>query len=250
MSEQLNSILKRIDSRHLSKLWGFYRDYFSDDTSCLQFFYNALKEEPENKAGMDHLSDADKGIYTAENGDTIFDSVFIPRRMLNTVERLVMAARDMEQIRQGKDVFKIVFLVTCVESLQNLIGYDDSKLGQLFDFFENYTSDTDKEYIASHFILDDQEVFSGYDGFKAFVGAINEYRNCAAHEGDYWNYCFNNNDDEYPLLVILKIDLAKFSRKNKMEHCFQTTISYKKFEEIFIRTCIRFVQTYISREHN
>ena len=27
-------------------------------------------------------------------------------------------ARDMEQIRRGKDVFKIVYLVTCVETLQ------------------------------------------------------------------------------------------------------------------------------------
>lgn len=165
MSEQLNCILKRIDSRHLSKLWMFYRDYFSDDTSYLQFLYNALKEEPEHKAVMYHLSDADKGIYTAENGDAIFDSVFIPRRMLNTVERLVMAARDMEQIRRGKDVFKIVFLVTCVESLQNLIGYGKSKRDQLFDFFENYVNDGDKEYIASHFILDGEDVFTAYDGW-------------------------------------------------------------------------------------
>lgn len=250
MSEQLNCVLRRIDSRHLSKLWVFYRDHFSDDASCLQFLYDALKNEPEHDAAMYYLSDVEGEIYTAENGDTICDSVFVPRRMLNTVERLVMAARDMEQIRRGKDVFKIVFLVTCVEAMQNLIGNDDSKIGQLFAFFENHTSDIDKAYIASHFILDNEEVFSGYDGFKSFVGAINEYRNCAAHEGDYWDYCFNNNDDEYPLLVILKIDLEKFSRNNKIEHCFQTTISYKKFEEIFVRACIHFIQTYTSKEQN
>lgn len=59
-------------------------------------------------------------MFMNNQGATINDSDFIPRRMLNAVERLVTAARDMEQIRRGKDVFKIVYLVTCIETLQLL----------------------------------------------------------------------------------------------------------------------------------
>ena len=65
------------------------------------------------------------------------DRLLIPRRMLNCVERLVSAAKDMEQIRRGKDIFKIVYLVTCVETLQKLKGRNDlDKKEMLFDFFD------------------------------------------------------------------------------------------------------------------
>lgn len=250
MFEQLSFILNRIDGQHLSKLWLFYRDYFENDTSCLQFLYDVLKNEPNEHAVMCYFSNPHSETDSTESESTIRESVFIPRRMINAVERLVSAARDMEQIRSGKDIFKVVFLVTCVETLQNLICNNDNKRSQLFDFFENYTSDVDKKYIESHFNLDKDSDTPQYDGFQCFIGALNEYRNRAAHEGNYWDYCFNNNNDGTPLLVFLNIDLENFSRNNKKTHCFYSTISYKSFEEIFIRTCIHFIQSYISNKQN
>lgn len=251
MSEQLKCILDRIDSKHLSKLWLFYRDYFPDDTSCLQFFYNALRNEPERNAVINHLSNNEQEQYQSVNRSTICDTDFIPRRMINEVERLISAARDMEQIRRGKDIFKIVFLVTCVETLQNLIGNNVIKKKQLFDFFEKYTTKTDKDYIASNFILEDENIVSHEcSGFKCFIGIINEYRNCAVHEADYWDLCFNNREDGFPLLINLKINLENFSKNNKKDHCFHTTISYKAFEKIFVRTCIHFIQDYMSNHYS
>ena len=247
MHNELDAILKRIDSRLLSKIWGFYRNYFVDDSSCLHFIYNCLKSEPENNGLCYRESKDQPGVFIAENGDTINDNVFIPRRMLNAVERLVSAARDMDQIRRGKDVFKIVFLVTCVETLQQLGGKSGSKKEWLFSFFRNFTSEDDKQFISKRFKHDDEEaVKANEDSFQQFIGVINEYRNCAAHEGDYWNYCFNNNadKDEWPILLIVKIDLEKYSIKNKKEHCFRTQISYNEFEAIFVRTCISFIQNY------
>ena len=175
--------------------------------------------------------------------------------MLNCVERMVSAARDMEQIRRGKDVFKIVFLITCVETLQRLSGKDERKKEMLLDFFETYTSIDDKNYIKKRFAHDDEERIDSKkqeDSFRQFIGVINEYRNCAAHEGDYWDYCFNNNlnKDEYPLLLIVKIDLVKYSRKNKKEHCFRTQISYHDFEDIFVRTCIAFIAQYVASQED
>ena len=54
------------------------------------------------------------------NLDAVDENIFIPRRMLNAVARFVTVARDMEQIRRGKDIFKVCFLVTCIETLQIL----------------------------------------------------------------------------------------------------------------------------------
>lgn len=245
MTKRLTHILNRIDSRHLSKLWSFYRDYFTDDDSCLNFLYGSFLNEPVTDGIILHESDEANSSFINSEGTIIFDSDFIPRRMLNAVERLVSAARDMEQIRRGKDIFKIVFIVTCVETLQKLCGTTGTKKELLFNFFEDFTNEDDKKFITDHFTHDDEEFASPEgDSFKQFIGVLNEYRNCATHEGEYWDVCFDNNRDEGPLLLVLNIDLENFSSLNKKEHSFHTSIRYKDFEAIFIRTCINFISQY------
>lgn len=243
MGEKLEHVLQRIDSKHLSKLWSFYRDYFNNDEDCLSFIYNAIRLEPVDTfeqaidKSVEHFNDDE---YTDPN-----DKFFIPRRMLNCVERMVSAARDMEQIRRGKDVFKIVFLVTCIETLQKLSGCAGQKKEMLFDFFKGYTSEKDKNYIRKHFAHGSQGLYDDEDSFEQFIGVLNEYRNCAAHEGEYWDYCFKNDSGRTPLSIIVKIDLDKYSMKNKIDHSFETTLSYRYFEAIFVRTCISFINSYV-----
>lgn len=248
-------IINRITSKRFAQLWQFYIDAFNSDEECLQFFYDALRREPSSSI-IQHIEAENDICYMDNVGNKISDAVFVPRRMLNAVERLVSAARDMEMIRRGKDIFKVVYIVTCVETLQKLAGRDKNEKGKdiskkdlLFDFFESYTQATDKQYIACRFKHDDEELEIQENSFKQFVGVINEYRNCAAHEGDYWDYCFNNNNDGYPVQLIVKIDLERFSGKDiqKKEHCFTTEISYSDFEKIFIRTCVIFIKRYIER---
>ena len=277
MSFELDEVLKRIDSSLLSKLRSFYRDYFSDDDSCIKFIYNCVKAEPIIQ-GLDFYEDEEQpGVFVLGNGETFSDDVFIPRRMLNSVERLVTVARDMDQIRREKDIFKIIFIVTCVETLQLLTGEyssNDSKAKMLFSFFDEYTSIEDKEYISERFKLSDEDLISEEelindgeqttdeeqisdenlikeeeDPFRQFIGVINEYRNCAAHEGNYWDYCFNNEAecDKHPLRLIVRIDLVDFKRENKKLHHFHTLISYREFEKIFVRTCISLITNYVEK---
>ena len=40
--ERIQEILQQIESRHLAKLWYFYRKHFPDDEDCLQFLYDAI----------------------------------------------------------------------------------------------------------------------------------------------------------------------------------------------------------------
>lgn len=247
----LGTILERIDSRHFASLWLFYRDYFSSDDECLHFMYNALHREPLLR-GRSYRLNNKTGMHEAADGTKFHDSIFIPRRMLNAVERLVSAARDMEQIRKGKDIFKIVFLITCAETLQGLANADTSgKQGksQLLSFFEENTSDADKAFIAARFFHDDEdsEKDGSKDSFKQFIAVLNEYRNCAAHEGDYWDYCFTSAPDDCPTLLVVNIDLENYSKKNRREHCFQTSIHYKEFEGIFVRICVTFIQNYVEK---
>lgn len=248
MNEKLDFVLQRLDGELLSKLWLFYRKSFKSDKECLDFIFSAVQQEPP-------YSEIDLTERFAEAFDDMDsfeqkDQVFIPRRMLNCVERMVSAARDMEQIRKGKDAFKIVLLVSCVETLQMLKdkkGKKKSSKGKiLYDFFVTNTSEKDKEYIRKHFARGMQGVYPDEDSFLQFVHVLNEYRNAAAHEGEYWEGIFNNYKDCEALSVIVKVQLD--GDASKTQHIFETTISYCDFDEIFVRTCISFIKSYVASQ--
>lgn len=118
--ERIQEILQQIESRHLAKLWYFYRKHFPDDEACLQFLYDAILFNPSPESS---LLTADERWALIANGQSEDDETHsIPLKMLNAVQRLVCAAHDMDQIRRGKDVFKVIFLVTCEEALEELSG--------------------------------------------------------------------------------------------------------------------------------
>lgn len=246
MTDKNKQIADRAGSTLMDKWRMFYRPYFNSDNEYLNFIYSTIKDEQITDESIREVA---PGIYELKDGRRIYDKEFIPRRMLNTVMRMVSVARDMEQIRRGKDVFKIVFLVTCVETLQKLSGEDSQKKKLLFDFFIGYTSEEDKKCIRKHFAHGTQGLYEDEDAFEQFVGVLNEYRNCAAHEGEYWDYCFQNGSVLTPLSITVKIDLENYSSKNKKEHTFETTLSYKTFESIYVHTCINFIRKYTAEQH-
>lgn len=244
MNQKLDAILYRLDSRQLSKLWLFYRSYFKNDESCLDFIYNAIKQIPvysESEQEKQFLKCLEDENYTDAD-----DKYYVPLHMLNCIESLVSAARDMDMIRQGEDIFKIVYIVTCVETLQKLRQKNDSKKRLLFDFFGTYTSSKDKAYIRKHFAHGRLGLYPNEDGFRQFVSVLNEYRNDAAHEGKFSKTCFKNHAGRKPFIITTKAELKEGDAK--VEHIFETSISYRKFEEIFVRTCISFVQNYIASQ--
>ncbi len=246
MDEKITTILQRVDSRLLSKLWLFFRDYFDSDESCLNFIFRAVRQEP-----VYSKEELKKRFKEALDNDSFVDPddhLFIPRRMLNCTERMVSAARDMEQIRQGKDIFKIVLLVSCVETLQKLKGKRCTKRELLFDFFEENTLPEDREYIKKRFAHGEQGLYTDEDSFWQFISVLNEYRNAAAHEGQYWDTCFNNYDKQTPISIMINTQLKK--NTTRAEHVFETTLSYREFDQIFVRTCISFITDYVNSQEN
>lgn len=178
--------------------------------------------------------------------------------MLNIVEKMVSTAKDMEMIRKGKDVFKLGFLITCVEGLYELQGEKAFSKDMIVSFFEENLLEKDRQTILEKFKKSNaDDEFFGVDkdwgeyldsSIREFAGVLNEYRNIATHEGNYENWCFNNNGDGVPVMMFIPIDLQQFSRKNKKEHVFETLISYREFERIFIRTAIQFVCRYVEEK--
>ena len=117
---RVEEILQQIRSTHFATLWLFYRKHFSDDETCLQFLYDAILFNPTPKSPL--LTMDERWVLIASGQSEKDETHLIPLKMLNTVQRLVSAAHDMDQIRRGKDVFKVIFLVTCEEVLEELSG--------------------------------------------------------------------------------------------------------------------------------
>lgn len=245
--ERVSEILQRIDSCHLAHLWSFYRPAFKNDEQCMDFFHLVFALEPADKT-IEFDDETDDIVYMARERVPIEDKIFIPRRMVNCVERLVLAARDMEQIRPGKDIFKIIYIITCAESLQLLSGKNLGKGEAVHTFFENAASSCDKAFIGEHFSCIEKMGASEEERFRYFIGVMNELRNGAAHEGNFWDMCFATGRDNSGQVFTMDIDLEKYSFKNKTLHGFITKITYPGFEAIFIRTCIAFIKNYV-KEH-
>lgn len=241
-----DTILNRIDSRHFSRLWSFYRDFFLNDAQCIQFLYDCVKKEPVSTEQL-YYTGMGFDIYGNLDNKAAFDeTVFIPKRMLNVVEQTVSAARDIGQLRYRNDIIKLIYLRSCVESLQQLKGMQGSKKDLWFSFFDNYTNEADKAYILDRFEAIDRDLSNP---FQVFIGVLNEYRNGAVHDGRFAELCFNNNDnrDECPIICDVKIDLVRFSRKNKVHFCFNSKLCYADFERVFVRTCISFIDEYVHK---
>lgn len=118
--DRVKEILQQIRSTHFATLWLFYRKHFPDDETCLQFLYDAILFNPTPKSPLLTMDERWALIASGQSEDDETHS--IPLKMLNTTQRLVSAAHDMDQIRRGKDVFKVIFLVTCEEVLEELSG--------------------------------------------------------------------------------------------------------------------------------
>lgn len=153
--DRVKEILQQIHSTHFATLWLFYRKHFPDDGTCLQFLYDAILFNPSPESP---LLTADERWALIANGQSEDDETHsIPLKMLNAVQRLVGAAHDMDQIRRGKDVFKVIYLVTCAETL--LILFDEknratSKRWLWLRFWKRNVSDEDKNAIRRKFSRD------------------------------------------------------------------------------------------------
>ena len=152
--KRLYEILQQIQSTHFAKLWLFYRKHFNSDEDCLQFLYDAILFNPSSTTALPTLEQRLNQMATSEG--ELDETHTIPLQMLNIVQRLVSAAHDMDQIRRGQDVFKVIYLVTCAETLGELSDHKGSKLHLWKDFWANNCSCSDKKLIYSIPLLENQ----------------------------------------------------------------------------------------------
>lgn len=200
----------------------------------------------------------------------------IPRRMLNSIERLVTLADDTEIIRPGKHPLKIFYFVVCIETLYSLSGSSLSKLGMVKDFFNSYILEQDKELILKGFRRDlsdnrfnvhrlPEETFVEYEArlngptvdrtfntqvtMEIFASVINELRNCFAHEGDYWQFHFAESDHTVMNSLLVAENREEFLQMKNgadpahFKRVYSVDLSYEQFKGACVRGFINFVRS-------
>lgn len=221
-----------MDKEYFNELIDFYKNYFSNIDDLKKFFKNIFSFKYDKNTEIN-----------------------IPKIMLNNTIRLVKLSEDMEKIRPGQDALKIIYLVTCIETLYKLSnkttdvnGKKLNKATTVIDFFETYISESDKEYILSKvkrsladYSFRPEEAFEEKITIEIFARIINETRNVFMHEGDYWNYSLSSMDCTE--LKIINIEEAHCAGKN--ERVYEFDLKYDDFHVICVKGFIYFIEQYI-----
>lgn len=234
------------DEEFLPELLNFFSPYVSDKEELTAFITAVLKHRDNN----------------------------IPRRMLNSIHRLVTLADEMEDVRPGKDSLKIFYFVVCIETLFHLRdGNVQNKAVAVINFFTSYIEPEDQQLILDRFrrSLGDEkyrfkrlqhEIQESYEeristpdrmrtqiDMEVFARVINEIRNCFAHEGEYWNFNFSKRD--YSIMNSLTVAENKSEDKLKRNHLidglrrvYSVDLTYDQFKEACVRGYLRLIREY------
>ncbi len=180
---------------------------------------------------------------------------FIPRRMINCVRRLVTVANDMEIIRPGKDVFKIIYIISCIDALWKLGNHKKAGESEYSAFFNQYSSVEDKKMFSDNvwifykdYIKENPYIeVKKEDVMGIFLRALYKIRNNGVHESDYWDIYFHDGKQlDYTMLFVIELNPHKGEKRRDIN--FSVKLTYHNFIEIFVRTCASYIKEYIRIE--
>lgn len=197
----------------------------------------------------------------------------IPRRMLNSIERLVTLADDTETIRPGKHCLKIFYFVVCIETLYKLAEIKmNSKTLTVIDFFTKYIAEDDQQLILDLFhrnLADDKfhvyrlpsetdeqyeermntsvdRTFNTRVTMEVFARVINELRNGFAHEGDYWHFHFSEGDHSVMNSLVVAESHKEVQQKSKGKRIYSVDLTYDQFKAACVRGYVHLVNSYFT----
>ncbi|OMF00883.1 hypothetical protein [Paenibacillus sp. FSL H7-0331] len=228
------------DDDLLPRLVEFFTNYVEEKSELVAFITNILKFRSNNS----------------------------PRRMINSVERLVSLADDMDVIRKGKHSLKIFYFVVCIETLYSLADIEmNSKSMIIIDFFNTYIEEADAQFIIDNIrrsLGDDRYKFNETVGeykqtnndrwnteinMEIFARVINELRNIFAHEGDYWGFHFTDSDTAMLNTITVaenqrEVKLKRDGKLNGLRRVYEVKLTYEQFKAICVRGFLNFINTY------
>ncbi|WP_339303469.1 hypothetical protein [Paenibacillus sp. FSL R5-0519] len=172
-----------------------------------------------------------------------YSQSLVPRRMLNTAQRLITLSDEIDIIRPGRRDLSIFFLITCIESLYGFIPAVKLKKQEIaIHFFENYFNQDDKKIIQESITIsgiNDEVYYKEEISMSEFALLMTAIRNNVAHEGVYWTFHFNEEDYDGRTLNLVKSKLKKDEGYNQIT--YEVGLTYRQFRNACIRACISLI---------
>lgn len=166
----------------------------------------------------------------------------IQRRSINNIQRLVALADELIIVKPGKYDLAIFFLLSCIESLYTLNDYKMQKQEMIIDFFENYITDDECNFLIKSIMVSSRTLPYDYEiTIERFSLLLVAIRNHVTHEGVYWNSHFiaEEANERTP---IMNSFLAKPDKNSKAQKVvFTNTMKFSELRDIFIKGFICFV---------
>ncbi|MFD0680354.1 MULTISPECIES: hypothetical protein [unclassified Paenibacillus] len=254
--EEVFRLMDENDSEAQMELYFQFITAINDDEllpRLVEFFANYIEEKSELTILVSNILK--------------FRSNNSPRRMLNSVERLVSLADDMDVIRRGKHSLKIFYFVVCIETLYSLANIEMNKTMILIDFFNKYIEEADAQLIVKcvrRSLGDERYSFRETSGeynqtmndrwnteidMEIFARVINELRNIFAHEGDYWGFHFADSDSAVLNTIIvaenqMEVKLKREGKVEGLKRVYEVKLTYEQFKAICVRGFINFIKAY------
>lgn len=167
----------------------------------------------------------------------------VPRRMLNTAQRLITLSDEIDIIRPGRRDLSIFFLVTCIESLYGFIpDVRLQKQEMTIHFFEYYSNQDDKKVIQENISIsgiNDEAFYKKEISMSEFALLLTSIRNNVTHEGVYWTFHFNEENYYGRTLNIVKAKLKKDEGYNQIT--YEVGLTYRQFRNAYVRACISLI---------
>ncbi|MBU3072526.1 hypothetical protein [Clostridium estertheticum] len=173
-----------------------------------------------------------------------------PRRMINTVQRLLTLSDEMENIKPGKRDLSIFFILTCVESLFTLQKQEVriQKQEMIIRFFNEYIDYTDKQFLIDKVkiskIGEEQPYFNSIT-IEQIALLMCVIRNKVAHEGIYWSFSFYDESQDFSILNIINSKLRKDQGYQLIT--YEVDLTYNDFRKICMKGFINFLNDYFRR---
>ncbi|MEK4328136.1 hypothetical protein MKX70_20115 [Paenibacillus sp. FSL R7-0312] len=169
----------------------------------------------------------------------------LPRRMINTVQRLVTLSDEIEIIRPGRRDLSIFFIITCIEALFTFLPTKIQKQEMVIQMYEKHLNETDRKTIEQSInvsLVDDTMFYKPEISISEFALLLSSIRNNVAHEGNYWSFHFNEEGYEGRTLNIVKSKLIKDEGYKNIS--YEVSLTYNQFRDITVRTLILFIEDY------
>ncbi|MGO4532841.1 hypothetical protein AB4Z30_27470 [Paenibacillus sp. 2TAF8] len=168
-----------------------------------------------------------------------------PRRIINNISRLISLGDELISIKPGRYGLAIFYWIVCIEAVSHIANQGEKerfKIKIIRDFFEEYITETDKDFLLEHIeraASDMREEVSPKINISIIATIFYNIRHDFVHEGIYSNFHFSSNNEERFLNSLV---MKEYGKDVEEERTYYISVTYEQMRKIIINGLLNFLE--------